>query len=110
MLKQPLALNAAISVFKTVTLFISIIFLTCFVGSQIFLWFLNTNLPFWIIESSTWIETFSYLVRSLKLIALHGLLIILFDIENNNGQPDISPNIFFPVYLYPSEKVLKIFT
>ena len=39
MLKQPLALNDTIPEFKTVTLFISIIFLMCSVGSQLSLLF-----------------------------------------------------------------------
>ena len=103
MLKQPLAFNATVLEFKIVTLFISIIFLTFSVGLQLSLLFLNINLPFWIIESSTWIETFSYPDRSLKLTAWLGLLIILFDIESNNEQPDILPNTFFPIELCPSE-------
>ena len=53
MLKQPLKFSAAMPVFKTVTLFISTIFLTSSVGLQLSLLFLKINLPLWITESLT---------------------------------------------------------
>ena len=101
--KQPLTNNATSFALGNVTLIISILFLTLFLRVHIF--------PFLsIIESLTCMETFLYPDVLLTLIESLGLLITLFEIESNNGNPDISVTIFSPAGMDFSEKMLRMFT
>ena len=108
--KQPLTNNATSFALGNVTLIISILFLTLFLRVHIFPFLSNNNAPFSIIESLTCMETFLYPDVLLTLIESLGLLITLFEIESNNGNPDISVTIFSPAGMDFSEKMLRMFT